>query len=193
MTSLDDVLKRVAYAGYDSDHYLAPAEAYQALEACCQYERAQAALAATDVMEKKADAKPNIDDPASIEPVYQDYLALKDALITGKTANVPSLAIKLADHLDALSAPEAKKAAAHATEVAGEKSIARQRSKFALLSEAMYAVAKANPPSLAIYYQHCPMYNSGKGAHWLSREKEIRNPYYGETMLTCGTVVETLR
>ncbi|NNC61403.1 MAG: DUF3347 domain-containing protein, partial [Eudoraea sp.] len=35
---------------------------------------------------------------------------------------------------------------------------------------------------------HCPMANSNKGADWLSSSKEIRNPYYGEAMLTCGSV-----
>lgn len=39
----------------------------------------------------------------------------------------------------------------------------------------------------AVYYQYCPM----KKAYWLSMEKEIKNPYYGSSMLTCGKVIET--
>ncbi|HNK84737.1 MAG TPA: mercury transporter, partial [Flavobacteriales bacterium] len=41
-----------------------------------------------------------------------------------------------------------------------------------------------------IYLDHCPMYNGG--ADWLSREKAIKNPYYGSSMLTCGSVKETI-
>jgi Cu(I)/Ag(I) efflux system membrane fusion protein len=44
-----------------------------------------------------------------------------------------------------------------------------------------------------IYYQYCPMTNNGKGAYWLSETKDIRNPYYGESMLTCGETKETLK
>lgn len=44
--------------------------------------------------------------------------------------------------------------------------------------------AKVDEP---VYYQYCPM----KKAYWLSTEKEIRNPYYGSSMLTCGKVTDT--
>jgi hypothetical protein len=30
-----------------------------------------------------------------------------------------------------------------------------------------------------------------KKAYWLSRGKEIENPYYGSAMLSCGKIVET--
>jgi hypothetical protein len=43
-----------------------------------------------------------------------------------------------------------------------------------------------------VYYQFCPMMNDGNGAYWLSETRDIRNPYYGESMLTCGETVETL-
>jgi len=45
----------------------------------------------------------------------------------------------------------------------------------------------------AIYIQHCPMANSNKGADWLSLSDEIRNPYFGADMLTCGEVTEELQ
>jgi copper chaperone CopZ len=38
-TSVKEVLKRIADAGYDNDLYTAPEEAYNNLHACCQYER----------------------------------------------------------------------------------------------------------------------------------------------------------
>lgn len=39
-TKADDVLKRIALAGYDNEKYLAPDDAYSKLHECCQYERA---------------------------------------------------------------------------------------------------------------------------------------------------------
>ena len=43
-----------------------------------------------------------------------------------------------------------------------------------------------------VYIEFCPMVDGNKGAYWLSLEKEIRNPYYGESMLKCGEVSGTL-
>jgi Cu(I)/Ag(I) efflux system membrane fusion protein len=36
------------------------------------------------------------------------------------------------------------------------------------------------------------MANNNKGAVWLSMEEEIRNPYYGDAMLTCGSLIDSL-
>ena len=52
---------------------------------------------------------------------------------------------------------------------------------------------KASKLKNAIYYQHCPMANDGKGANWLSKEEEIKNPYFGSMMLSCGKTIETLK
>ena len=57
----------------------------------------------------------------------------------------------------------------------------------------MYELIKVSKPKDAVYYQHCPMYNNGKGANWLSKESAIKNPYYGSQMLTCGSTVETIK
>ena len=43
-----------------------------------------------------------------------------------------------------------------------------------------------------LYVQFCPMANDNQGAKWLSTESEIRNPYYGEAMLSCGSIIEVL-
>ncbi len=43
-----------------------------------------------------------------------------------------------------------------------------------------------------LYVQHCPMANEGEGGYWLAAEKEVRNPYYGDEMLNCGAVKETI-
>jgi Cu(I)/Ag(I) efflux system membrane fusion protein len=40
--------------------------------------------------------------------------------------------------------------------------------------------------------QHCPMADSFKGADWLSKKKEILNPYFGQSMLTCGSITKTI-
>ncbi|MBA4058359.1 MAG: hypothetical protein C0490_26815, partial [Marivirga sp.] len=44
-----------------------------------------------------------------------------------------------------------------------------------------------------LYLEYCPMANNNEGAYWLSNEKEIKNPYFGDKMLKCGSVKETIQ
>jgi hypothetical protein len=57
----------------------------------------------------------------------------------------------------------------------------------------MYAIVKAYGSPEPVYHDHCPMFNDGKGAMWLSESKEIKNPYYGSEMITCGKVEEMIK
>lgn len=48
-TNRDEILKRIALAGYDSDFFLAPDDVYAKLPSCCHYERAAKAATSTTV------------------------------------------------------------------------------------------------------------------------------------------------
>lgn len=39
---------------------------------------------------------------------------------------------------------------------------------------------------------HCPMAAGGKGADWLQSSEGTKNPYYGKSMLACGSKVRAL-
>jgi hypothetical protein len=71
--------------------------------------------------------------------------------------------------------------------------IEHQREHFDMLSKDLYDLVKVAPPAQPLYQTHCPMYNKGKGANWLSEVKEIKNPYLGKKMPTCGTVEEEIK
>ncbi|MBX3288944.1 MAG: DUF3347 domain-containing protein [Acidobacteria bacterium] len=65
-----------------------------------------------------------------------------------------------------------------------------QRSHFMQLSNNFFSLVlgfKAN--SAEVYQHYCPM----KRATWLSSSKEVKNPYYGDKMLDCGSVRTTLK
>ncbi|MFA8435529.1 MAG: efflux RND transporter periplasmic adaptor subunit [Marinifilaceae bacterium] len=44
-----------------------------------------------------------------------------------------------------------------------------------------------------MYIQFCPMADNDTGGYWLSTEEQIMNPYFGDMMLHCGEVSETLK
>ncbi len=72
--------------------------------------------------------------------------------------------------------------------------IEKQREHFSKLSYSMYKAIKAfGLGGSTAYYDFCPMAFNDKGAYWLSDKETIRNPYFGDKMLKCGSVEETLR
>lgn len=54
-TNPDEILKRIANAGYDSEQYKATEEQYKKLHTCCQYDREVTGTTDTDKTEKKED------------------------------------------------------------------------------------------------------------------------------------------
>lgn len=81
----------------------------------------------------------------------------------------------------------------HAEHIASNAgNLVHQREHFETLSADVYDLVKVTGAGKTMYYTHCPMYNNNKGANWLSETKEVKNPYLGQAMLTCGTVNEEL-
>ncbi len=68
-----------------------------------------------------------------------------------------------------------------------------QREHFDMLSKDMYDMVKAFGGGQTLYQDFCPMYNDKKGATWLSETKEIKNPYLGKKMPTCGSIKEEIK
>ncbi|MCC5921380.1 MAG: efflux RND transporter periplasmic adaptor subunit [Cyclobacteriaceae bacterium] len=67
-----------------------------------------------------------------------------------------------------------------------------QRQTLVVFSPLLYDVMKYfGLQEQKVYYQFCPMANQDQGAYWVSKEEGIRNPYYGDMMLTCGYTEET--
>lgn len=72
--------------------------------------------------------------------------------------------------------------------------LASLREKFFHISQPLIALAqRAKDLPDTLYVQHCPMAQKNNGADWLSREKEILNPYFGASMLKCGATTATLQ
>ena len=86
---------------------------------------------------------------------------------------------------------DAKEMAEHIGKNAGD--IEHQREHFDMLSKDMYDMVKAFGATQTLYNDYCPMYNDKKGATWLSETKEIKNPYLGKKMPTCGEVKEEMK
>lgn len=74
----------------------------------------------------------------------------------------------------------------------GEENLEGLRQHFVMLSESMLEVTESfGLEKDKVYKDFCPMAFDNKGAFWLSEKEEILNPYFGESMLSCGEVKET--
>jgi hypothetical protein len=122
------------------------------------------------------------------------YYNIKNALVEGNVSNGAAAAYDLQISAKAvkesLPAGTFDKIMKDAGKLAETKDIEKQRSVFSDLTASVYAVAGQQKLSNApIYRQYCPM----KKVYWLSDSPDIRNPYYGSRMLSCGKVVETIK
>lgn len=123
------------------------------------------------------------------EQLLNNYLQLKDHLVKSDNKSAATAAKSLQALLDAQPAFAEKSAMLKIVKkIAGTTDIEKQRTGLGDLSPLMWKLVKrATTLTKTIYYQYCPM----KNLYWLSAEKEIKNPYYGKQMLTCGNVAET--
>ncbi len=208
-TDLDDILKRIALAGYDSDTFRAPDDVYAKLPECCQYDRAVKTAAKTKMAHAGHSghtmAATNEQEKSQLKAVFDNYFDVKDALVKtdGKLASekakglvkavgaVKMNELKTDEHNVWMKVfNELKEDAEHISETTDAK---HQRDHFTTLSKNVYELLKISKYDIPVYYQFCPMANDGKGANWLSKENAVKNPYYGSQMLTCGKTVETIK
>lgn len=76
--------------------------------------------------------------------------------------------------------------------MSGTKDIEEARKYFSMLSFHMLEVTETFGLNKAVVYKdYCPMAFGDQGAYWLSEQKDITNPYFGASMLTCGEVKQT--
>ncbi len=132
-------------------------------------------------------------EQATAETMLAMYLQIKDALVQSDANTANRLAISLAANLEQ-AGPQvgAVHFLAHLSNFIGAKDLEEQRAVFEHLSEHMYQITKVATLSAPVYKQYCPMAFDDKGAYWISAEEEVLNPYFGDMMLRCGTVQETI-
>jgi hypothetical protein len=131
--------------------------------------------------------------------ILTEYLSIKDALVEDSAEEAADAGSKLVSALEAFDVSsysdaeqtelkdiilDAKEHAEHISESPME----HQREHFDVLSKDVIDLVGITGTDKTLYQDFCPMYNNNKGAQWLSATKEIKNPYYGAKMMSCGSV-----
>ena len=130
------------------------------------------------------------------------YLKLKDALVASdakQTSIEAKATMEILKKLDisslgAMEKSHLSKSIEMLEAISKNRDIENQRGHFVLLNENIVAISSSlNSLGNILYVQQCPMANNNKGAIWISAEKEVRNPYFGNAMLTCGSVLQVIQ
>lgn len=120
--------------------------------------------------------------------LLSEYMNIKNALVSSDSKvtkeAVNTFYQSLKSEKDFTQKADLLKAVEKMTKASG---IDKQRDAFNGISTVMWKLVNKSDVTQTVYYQYCPM----KKTYWLSQEKEIKNPYYGSSMLTCGKTVET--
>ena len=138
--------------------------------------------------------------------LVENYLLLKDALVESDAITARAMADGMRRELvdtQVDSLEEDERAAWLATkekldnlvsDIGSTDDLSVQRQKFSELSALLATSVKTYqlPEGETVYWQFCPMAFNNEGGYWLSAQEEIENPYFGEKMMTCGRVDQTL-
>lgn len=170
----------------------APARATECATSCGETGAAPAAIAA----QEGALAQAVAGDPAAksvlkepVPDVLANYGKITDALAADTLAGVPAAAQAIAD----LVANDASKTlppevATHAGALAKAQDLKAARESFKPLSAALIGYLDQAKVQTGTYHEmHCGMAK----ASWLQTSKDIKNPYYGASMLECGEAKRT--
>ncbi len=148
--------------------------------------------------------EPSPEEKGMINPLFVNYLKVKDALVNDSFSNAQTAISDLELIVSKIETQEFSKEVQNILndELTRMKNLVQNmkeagdisgiRDNFDELSNSMINLAKSLEVMEGLYVQHCPMANSNTGADWLSLSEEIKNPYYGASMLTCGEIKTSL-
>ncbi len=157
----------------------------------------------TKVPDFKTETPPDFKNQLSA--VVDAYYILKDALITSDVKKSNTSSLKLVEEIKNTDMSLLKGDAhlywmeqmdmikKHAIKITTLNDIDKQRSNFEMISSSIINSSKAFGINSNAYVLFCPMASDNEGAFWLSKESSIENPYFGEDMLTCGSIEDTIR
>lgn len=145
----------------------------------------------------------------SYTQLLSTYFQMKDALVAGDTVSADAAADAMAMAADSVRLDELKGDSTGAIRdlartfimeintasrfFSGSAGLEERRKKFESITELIWNLTRSiRFTGATVYYNFCPMAFDNKGAYWLSAERPIRNPYFGDKMLTCGQVLDSL-
>ena len=136
-------------------------------------------------------------DPATtrvLRKILAAYLPVSKALADDNDKHAKHTATTLVETIEQNPTPQTKSLLNPARQLAAATDIKSRRAALKSLSDALIQLIREHGRDSIgnAYVVNCPMALGGKGADWLSATPTVLNPYFGDAMLHCGDVTETL-
>jgi hypothetical protein len=145
----------------------------------------------------------------SFHNLLSSYFSLKDAFVASDTILVNGAAKSLQVSADSLKVNEihgdstgmiketasnfSTTISASAKAIPAEKDLEAKRTEFNMITDALWSLMRTvKYDGQKVFYQYCPMAFNNKGGYWLSDTRDIKNPYFGSKMPSCGEVTDSL-
>lgn len=131
---------------------------------------------------------------ADLKTAVQAYLPVAKALADDDDESAKSASADFLRTIEGLSLPEPTSLSEAARQMATSAGIKSRREALLGVSNALIELVRTHGIDQLgdLFVVHCPMAFDSKGGDWLSAEPTVLNPYYGDAMLTCGNVEDTL-
>lgn len=221
-TNQQEILKRIANAGYDSDSFYAPDDVYAKLPSCCQYKRNKTMTktmndhghdhsSMENSMSKGHDHasmsdhssmnKESKQSDSPLSKVQSHYFSIKDALVKADSKTASAQSKELMNAVTAVKMGELSPSEHDAwmkvmNTLGTDAKAISQTQDIKKQRETFKSLSKNMYELLKTSKHSTPIYYQYcpmQDANWLSLENTVKNPYYGAQMLTCGNTVETLK
>lgn len=148
-------------------------------------------------LSSQTEALPKIDPVLAdaLKKAIQSYLPLAKALADDAPEKAQAAALEFAEVSGKIPlAEDAEFFQQSARELGASSDIKTQRKLFQKVSDRLISLVRAHGLDHVgrAYVVHCPMAFSNTGGDWISEVPAVLNPYFGDTMLRCGSVTATL-
>lgn len=176
------------------------------LSACEQPVKQADHAAQTDQRVLQAPYAPRFYD--SLQVTMDTYYDLTEGMTAGNVTSADKWAGLLKQHIDSLplhllqmDSTKLEQVRMNTSSISselaglqGEKTIDEKRVAFGMVSDILYELVKTTGlRGKTVYRQYCPMALNDNGGFWLSKSSKLQNPYFGNDMLGCVEVTDSLR
>ncbi len=149
---------------------------------------------ALEVVEVDTGKKTIYEEPAlkakfkneKIGDAYKAYSKLQNAFVNTNAADAANAATSLKMAMEAVGVDEVVLKAV--SNVITSTDIKEQRTQFVVITAEMEKMLEGSFDAGMVYKLYCPMAFNNTGAYWLSSDKQVQNPYFGDKMMRCGRV-----
>lgn len=144
---------------------------------------------------------------ASLQDAMTNYYTMTSAFVQEDSAKANAAAFAFTKSVEGISEKELKADSAivalvtslktnvqnSAMQIPGEKNWDEKRRSLQTASDMLFDMLRTvQYKGGKVFQQFCPMAFDNTGANWLSANPEIRNPYFGDKMLECGEVKDSI-